>query len=305
MKTLRKKTLQEPKPSETRDRPPEVQDLLERSTKKSKYVRTSTHAAGDPKTSTVDPEAPTAATNVTPPATTNATDAEVPATMSYKQSLTDGEQGEDAMVTEATRDREGPPAPVKKTSTRGDITKESYGQWMLVTRKEKRPAKENQKRPTTRRIPGIPPPFEGTAVYNNQLYNSRFTPLNDLNEDPLDGEYTDQAEQPEKGPIIRTKRRKQRKGGRVSAPRRAAAEDEHVVVRGSAKGKAVSRTVINHQSANAREPSSPLLHQEPILNVPPDEAANLAETPMGPVAMDEDVGHLGRSSHAFDDRMLV
>ncbi|XP_031112039.1 uncharacterized protein LOC116016010 [Ipomoea triloba] len=62
----------------------------------------------------------------------------------------DGEQGEDAMATNATRDREELPALVKKTSTRGDLTKESYGQWMLVTRKEKRPAKENQKRPTTR-----------------------------------------------------------------------------------------------------------------------------------------------------------
>nr|GMD63413.1 hypothetical protein Iba_chr12bCG14610 [Ipomoea batatas]GMD63414.1 hypothetical protein Iba_chr12bCG14620 [Ipomoea batatas] len=57
---------------------------------------------------------------------------------------------------------EGIPALVKKPTVRGRLSNDSFGPRMLVG---------------------------GTAVYNNQLFNSRFAPLDGLDEDSLHGDH--------------------------------------------------------------------------------------------------------------------
>lgn len=63
-------------------------------------------------------------------------------------------------------------------------TKERYGAWMLVTRKDTRAARKPD--PKNSRIRQAARETK-MSVYNNQLFSSRFAPISDLEEEvPID-----------------------------------------------------------------------------------------------------------------------
>nr|GMD72675.1 zinc finger protein ZAT1-like [Ipomoea batatas] len=202
------------------------------------------------------------------------------------------------------------PALRKTRESKPLVGEEKYGTWMIVKRKPRRPPRNpevrSEQRPHSANMK--PSGTTKTKVYNNQLFNSRYGPLDDLETEepesplaqtPKDPAHTFNApRQPEPNynqPVIQYQRKAQPKviseggGGRTNAPRRAAAEEEHTVVRGSLKGKTITREVIHHQ---LRPPdlTSPHVRQPPKPNGPTEEGADFFDCFSPRDAMEEDGG---------------
>nr|GLL29928.1 uncharacterized protein LOC109179535 isoform X2 [Ipomoea trifida]GMD04025.1 uncharacterized protein LOC109179535 isoform X2 [Ipomoea batatas] len=191
-------------PSETRPRSPEVQYLLERSTKKSKLGMLQRQDQGMSLTPDCVPETP-----FSPPLAPK-------------------------VQTEA------PVAQIKPDGRGDQITLSPYT----------KPVRTSERK-----------------VYTNQLYNSRFGPLEDLDVEELDSPQAQTPREATKKVIPRiseaivnqpNKNQQMRvpvgsqgnyrgRGGRTNTPRRATTEEEHMVVRGSLRGKVVSKEVVQHQ----------------------------------------------------------
>lgn len=237
-------------------------------------------------------------------------------------------QNEGANTTEVNPDRgqnNDPVAPndqpvVHKVSKPTRDLKQNFGDWMLVARKERRGQRRGGIPPT-----GTPPNGRNQSPPANTggrvtLANSRFAILDGLNDNDGETQVTprtnmvaDQSFQ-KKLPTIRTTQTQQApmiqsqtpyqapnrqpntanrgnqrgRGGRGGAPRRAAAETEHTVVRGRNYGKQISTTVVHHQT-DIPESSCRNDMDFELLGDPPDIPRVFANRPV-----DHD-------EHMFDD----
>nr|GME07552.1 uncharacterized protein LOC109192823 [Ipomoea batatas]GME12993.1 uncharacterized protein LOC109192823 [Ipomoea batatas] len=85
------------------------------------------------------------------------------------------------------------------------------------------------------------------------------------------------------------------RGGRGGPPRRAAAEIEHTVVRGSRNGKQITTTVVHHQYDHPESSNRTEVDYD-LLGEPPDLARVFTDSPGAEVStMDDDTGQLGQS----------
>nr|GMD01394.1 uncharacterized protein LOC109152077 [Ipomoea batatas] len=171
------------------------------------------------------------------------------------------------------------PALIKKTEEPTPLMKEKYGACMFVTRKDRiTPRKLEQKnfRNGTPTLDKPHVPKNRQTIYKNQLFNSRFAPISDLDEDGLETGHvssprrqllhSESSRAPTPGYSTKenltipfsppkqlqgvrcTQNASNRgRGGRLMTPRQAAAQKEHTVVRGSTKGREVSKTTVQHR----------------------------------------------------------
>lgn len=213
------------------------------------------------------------------------------------------------------------PALRQAKETRPLVGKERFGSWMIVKRKPRRPPRKPDGRGDQMTLPPYTKPVRTseTKVYNNQLYNSRFGPLEDLDAEELDSPQAQTPREATKNVIPRlleaivnqpNKNQQMRvpagsqgnyrgRGGRTNTPRRAAAEEEHTVVRGSLRGKVVSKEVVQHQlrppdltPSHSRKPSR--------LNGPTEEGAYFFDCFSPRDAMEEDGRDVPPATNAVD-----
>lgn len=222
----------------------------------------------------------------------------------------EGMQEPEPMAAENNGNNLYTPALRKTRESKLLVGEEKYGTWMIVKRKPRRPPRNpevrSEQRPHSANMK--PSGTTKTKVYNNQLFNSRYGSLDDLETEepesplaqtPKDPAHTFNApRQPEPNynqPVIQYQRKAQTqsnfrgRGGRTNAPRRAAAEEEHTVVWGSLKGKTITREVIHHQLRPPDETSSHV-RQPPKPNGLTEEGADFFDCFSPRDAMEEDGG---------------
>nr|GMD89647.1 uncharacterized protein LOC109179535 isoform X2 [Ipomoea batatas] len=232
----------------------------------------------------------------------------------------EGDNTQPMEVQEEPQQSERPQPRPQQSSTQAHKYKENFGAWMLVTRKERRGQRRGDNRTPGTLDRGRQQTQQTNANTENLVANSRYAALENL-EDPaatpaFEGNVpvTKSPIPPKNLPRIRTsnypqpqtKRRTHQfqprnqpqtasrgaggRGGRGGAPRRAAAESEHTVVRGSRHGKRVVSIVVHHHN-NSPEPSHRFDMDANAIGDPPDLTGTpgntLAETA---VAMDDDTG---------------
>nr|GMC51498.1 uncharacterized protein LOC109150807 [Ipomoea batatas] len=248
-------------------RSPEDQDLLERSTKKNKRGRTYLEAATSQSREVLMKETPEA---VTPESANWRTPDDTP----------NQARGHEEVPPPPEEDYASDDDPPESSAAKVPKATEKYGTWMLVTRNPRRNNARGNKlpggHPTTRQngYPG-----ENRTRMGGQGLQSRFAPLDGMEEDGREQQQEDHLTpsgfQPPNAtlPRIRTNFRSGHRlqgqgrpeppfephmdrptftpqdrvgfsgrGGRGRGPNQAAADSEHTVVRGSNKGKDITKT---------------------------------------------------------------
>nr|GMD61430.1 uncharacterized protein LOC109155288 [Ipomoea batatas] len=226
--------------------------------------------------------------------------------------LCHGPCGKNANVDGAAHPCDGTPQPPESVLAKAPLPAEKYGSWMLVSRKPRgnngRGTKPPGSHPTVRQngFPG-----EHRAHVGNQGLHSRFAPLDGLEEDSRDHQqenlFSPSGFQPPSDtlPRIRTNYRGGQRlqnqerpvphfeseprtefpnhqpqmrgdfrgrGGRGRGPNRAAADTDHIVVRGSNRGRNITSTVV-HQSRGVSPSPSLADFGNSYKHVPPDQAS--------------------------------
>nr|GMD78444.1 uncharacterized protein LOC109155288 [Ipomoea batatas] len=291
-------------------RSPEDQDLLERSTKKNKRGRSYLEAVTAQSRDVLMKETPDAVTPES--ANWKTPDDTPSQARGHEDTPLPSECGKNANVDGAAHPCDGTPQPPESVLAKAPLPAEKYGSWMLVSRKPRgnngRGTKPPGSHPTVRQngFPG-----EHRAHVGNQGLHSRFAPLDGLEEDSRDHQqenlFSPSGFQPPSDtlPRIRTNYRGGQRlqnqerpvphfeseprtefpnhqpqmrgdfrgrGGRGRGPNRAAADTDHIVVRGSNRGRNITSTVV-HQSRGVSPSPSLADFGNSYKHVPPDQAS--------------------------------
>nr|GMD52542.1 uncharacterized protein LOC109179535 isoform X2 [Ipomoea batatas] len=298
---------------------PKDDDLLQRSSKKTKRGRgTSEHNRSKSMEGIVQ-ETPLGAGLMSPESNQWRTPVETPSNAWGKkgQCNVDGQKEGDKTAEDASGQGQkgfnqtcAKPQMVHQVSKPVRDLKQNFGEWMLVARKERGGNRRGGARPQDPPIQSHAQPSPPPADREGPQLSARYAILEDLDglmaDDPPPGRSAVVPVQKTTRtlPIIRTNHENQNprgqnaipqqptvrqstpasrgsfrgRSGRGGAPRRAAAESEHVVVRGSNKGKHITSTVVIH-SKDVLEPSRKVDVDYELTGDPPDNPGWYANRP--------------------------
>nr|GMD28137.1 PHD finger-like domain-containing protein 5B [Ipomoea batatas] len=165
-------------------------------------------------------------------------------------------------------------------------SKDKFGPWMLVTRKDRRPPppKKTDTRSKIRQPMGsISKELGPTAVYENQLFKSRFSPLGGLEEDLLE---ENQEAQIIEETAITYKAKEDGCNSTIILNQTPHDNTQDPRVEVNLRLKSVS---LEHRTYDPGDPSSPATFKSPNLKAAPDEGNDFFDYSTPPNdAMDED-----------------